>query len=370
MEIKIARNDLLKKLQLAQSVVERKTTMPILANVLLSAENKKLSIAATDLEVGITSSVDAEVLNPGKVTTDARGLHDIIKELPHETVHLKVRENNWLDVSCGRCEFKVLGLGADDFPALPKKGKGNAYQFACESFSQMIEKTSFAMSTDEARYNLNGVLLEQEKSSKNTQLRMVATDGHRLSIIDRDVKGKFELAKPVIIPRKGVIELKRLVENHQGSFELWLDEKHAIASCDEINLFIRLIDGSFPPYKQVVPKESKRIVSVERKAISSALKRVSAMADERSRGVRLKVSPKHLEVSSSNPNLGEAREELSADYRGASFEIGFNARYFIDALNSVKDEQAILELGDDTAPCVLRSEFDSGFTHVIMPMRL
>ena len=370
MEIKINKNDLLNELQLIQGVVERKTTMPILSNALFEAKGKHLITTATDLEVGITSSVPISVIKPGKITLHARGLHDIVRELPDEMVHITVKENHWVQVTCGRAEFKIAGLSPNDFPELPLRVEGSSSTLSCSDVTTMIEKTSFAMSTDETRYNLNGVLVEHTEAGKETKLRMVATDGHRLSVVDRPTDGKWKLSKGVIIPRKGVLELKKLIEGQEGTFQLRLDEKHLLATRDQVTLTVRLIDGQFPPYAQVIPKQTKRIVSVERTAMVQALKRVSAMTTERTRGIRFSVSPKNLEITASTPDLGEARELLSVSYKGDPFEIGFNARYFLDALSILEDEQAVLQLGDDTTPCFLQSERDRGFQHVIMPMRL
>ena len=236
--------------------------------------------------------------------------------------------------------------------------------------AQMIEKTAFAMSTDETRYNLNGVFVEKVTEEGAEKLRMVATDGHRLSIVDRDVPGDVSLAKGVIFPRKGILELKRLLEGDEGEFELWIDQKHAIAYIGNITLIIRLIDGQFPPYRQVFPKESKRTLSVDRQGLIASLRRVTVLTNERTRGVKFVLSPNHLEIESSNPDFGEAHEELAVTYRGESFDVGFNGRYFLDALAILEDEQAVCLLGNDTAPCLLRSEFDKGYTHLIMPMRL
>ncbi len=370
MEIKITKNELLGGLSLVQGIVERKTTMPILANVLLEAKSKGLTLTATDLEVGVTSNLAAEVITDGRVAVHARGLYDIVKELPNETVHLTVGENQWVEISCGRAIFKVVGLSPEEFPALPKKGDGATVKLEGEIIGEMIEKTSFAMSSDETRFNLNGVYIEQEKGSDGGILRMVATDGHRLSIIEREIKGKWKLSKGVIIPRKGIYELKRLVENADGPIDVSIDEKHVVASGKGTTLIIRLIDGQFPPYKQVLPSQVKRNIAVDRQMILQVLKRVSILSVDRSRGVKFAFSPKNLEVSTSNPDLGEAREELPINYKGEKFEIGFNARYFIEVLNVMGDEQAQFQMGDDTTPCVLKSEKDKGFTHIVMPMRL
>jgi len=370
MEIKIARGELMRGLSTTQGIVERKTTMPILANVLLDAKGKGLTITATDLEVGVTSSLAAEILKEGRISIHARGLFDIVKELSEDVVHMNVLENHWVEISCGKAIFKIVGLSAEEFPSLPKKGSGIEVKIESEIIQEMIKKTSFAMSSDETRFNLNGVFVEQVKNGEKDSLRMVATDGHRLSIVDREIGGKWKLPKGVIIPRKGILELKRLVESASGPIDLSIDEKHAIATTKGTTLIIRLIDGQFPPYKQVLPAQLKRNIGVDRQSILQVLRRVSVLSVDRSRGVKFLFSPKNLEVSTSNPDFGEAREELGINYKGEKFEIGFNARYFIDALNVIEDEEAQMLMGDDTTPCVLKSEQDKGFTHIVMPMRL
>jgi len=370
MEIKISRNEFLKGLSLVQGIVERKTTMPILANVLLEGKGRGLILTATDLEVGVTSTLPAEVVKEGKIAVHARGLYDIVRELPEEPIHLTVGENLWVEIACGRAKFKIVGLSPTEFPALPKKAEGVSLRIDGNTIEEMIEKTAFAMSTDETRFNLNGIYLEQAKEGDGNTLRMVATDGHRLSIIEREVKGKWKLPKGVIVPRKGILELKRLIGGKDGPLDLSIDEKHVVATNGETTLIIRLIDGQFPPYKQVLPSQTKRTIGVERQSILQVLKRVSILSVDRSRGVKFSFSPKNLEVSTSNPDFGEAREELTITYKGEKFEIGFNARYFIDVLNVLPDEQAELQMGDDTTPCVLKSEKDKGFTHIVMPMRL
>jgi len=371
MEIKITRSELMKGLGLTQSIVERKTTMPILANVLLEAGNKNISFTATDLEVGLNCTHQAEVIKEGKVTIHARSLYDIVKELPDDLVHLKLKDGNWVEIRCGKSSFKIVGLSPEEFPALPKRGAGQTQRTDCSLISGMIEKTAFAMSSDETRYNLNGVYVDFSGGENGKTLLMVATDGHRLSIVKRETEKKWNLSKGGIVPRKGVMELKRLAESSSDApIELWADAKHIMAYKDNITLVIRLIDGQFPPYEQVVPKKGRRVLSIGRDELIHALKRVSVLSTDRTRGVRFAISPNNLDITASNPDLGEAKEELAVQYKGESFEIGFNAKYFIDALGAIDDEQAVLQLGDETSPCLIMSEFDRGFTHVIMPMRL
>lgn len=370
MEIKIKQEDFLKTLSFTQNVVERKSTMPILANVLLEADKKRLKVSATDLEVGVAVDCPAEVIKGGKVTVFARGLFDIVKEFSNELVHVKLLSNNWLSLNCGKAEFKVVGMSAEEFPSIPACKGDDVYIEERDALLDMIGKTSFAMSIDETRYNLNGIYLQQVSDKGKDSIRMVATDGHRLAIVDRPAKSKWKIGKGVIIPRKGVLELKKLLETYQGDFCFKLDEKNISIEKDNVQLVIRLIEGQFPPYDQVVPKENNKIVAVGREVFTRALRRVSLMASDKTKGVRLSFSPGHIEISTSNPDFGEAREEMDAKYKGQTFSTGFNARYFMDVLGVLNDEQVILELKDDVCPCLIRSEFDKGMMNVIMPMRI
>lgn len=371
MEIKIDKKELLSGLSWTQSVVERKATMPILANCCLQAKGKHLTISATDLEVGVIAEHQSEVIKPGAVTVAARALFDIVKELPEDRVHLTVLNNNWVKIISGKSEFKIVGLDVSEYPNLPKGSDGETYSLEVNTFHDMITKTAHAMSTDETRYNLNGVFLESVKGGKGkSSLRLVATDGHRLAYTDREVKEKVKLEKGVIIPRKGILECKKLLDGIEGSFTLKIDAKYVTVHRDNVTLIIRLIDGQFPPYQQVIPKQNKWVISTERIALLQALRRVQLVTTDRARGVKFRLSPGHLEITAKNPDVGESHEELKVDYKGETVDIGFNARYFLDILNVIEDEQLVIELKGEMGPCVFRSEFDRGFLAVIMPMRL
>lgn len=370
MEIKIKQSELIKGLLLVQGIVERKTTMPILTNVLVEASGKNITLIATDLEVSVNCSLMGDIVKEGKITVHARGLYDIVKELPDEPIHFKVSDGKRIDISCGRSQFKIVGLSPDDFPALPKKGDGSSIKIEGTLLNQMIEKTAFAMSTDEMRGNLNGIFLELTSTGGVDLLKMVAIDGHRLSIIERQISGKLKISKGVIIPRKGVLELKKLIEVSDGILDVWIDEKHAIISNGKTTLIIRLFDGQFPPYSQVIPTKAVRKIAMDRKSILQALRRVSVLSVDKARGVKFIFSTKNLELSTFNPDFGEAKEELSVDYKGERFEVGFNAKYFMDVLGVIGDEKAEFQMGDDTTPCIVKSSQDKGFTHIVMPMRL
>lgn len=370
MEIKIGKGLLEDGLAWVQSVVARKTTMPILSNVLMEAKGSILTLTATDLEVGVLGSIKAEVIQPGKMTVPAKAFYDMVKELPDSAVSLKEGENHWLEIRCGTSQFKLVGMDPSEFPALPKKEEGVSFNLDVETLLGMIGKVDMAISTDETRYNLNGILIETETREEKNFLKFVATDGHRLSLCERELKKKVPLNQSVLFSRKGVGELKRMLEGGEGEVHFWVGKRQASIEKEEKVLFVRLIDGQFPPYGQVIPKKGKRILSSARENLIKALRRVSVVTTDRSKGVQFKFSPGNLEIFASNPDMGEAKEELAVQYKGNAFSVGFNALYFLECLNVMEDEQIVLQLGDEVAPCLIQSEIDRGFTHVIMPMRI
>jgi DNA polymerase-3 subunit beta len=370
MEFTIAQDELLQGLFLTQGIVERRTTIPILANVLLESVTAGITIAATDQEVGVRRRCDAKVGKKGALTTGARKLYEIVRECAEGPLDIRSLENNWIEVSSGRSRFKIVGLDPKEFPAMPSPPTDGSVQtitVPSALFRNMIERTLFAVSTDETRLNLSGIFVERPEPGK---LRMVATDGHRLSMITRAVEGVAP-GSGVIIPRKGIVEIAKILESGDAPISISLPGTVAHASCGVVDLSMRLIEGEFPDYKQVVPQKSSRRMLVEVQPLLAALRRVSILSSERTRGVKLQVSDGRLEVSSINPDLGEASEELSVQYEGEPFSIGFNAKYLTDAL-SVLDpsEQIEVAFNDEVSPGALRCEGDPDYLYVVMPMRL
>lgn len=377
MELKIKQADFLEALKWTQGIAERKSTMPVLSNVLLSTEDKGLSVMATDLELSIRVETPCQVLKKGSVLVNAKGIFDIVREAPHKEIRISAKKEGVFIVS-GKSEFKVLSMPANEFPAFPD-GKGyELVNFPASQLLEMIDRTAYAVSTDETRYALNGVYLESTAGQgKNAVIRMVATDGHRLARVDREVKSSLRLEEGVIVPRKGLNLLKKLGEDSEAGLNLGIGKREVMVLRDPgdkteigVTLFIRLIEGKFPKYDQVIPKKNQRIVSVDRSLLAGALRRADIMAQDRAHPVCFSLSPGHLEISSSNPDLGEVKEEVEAEYKGETFQVGFNARYFLDVLAIVTDEKIVLELGDELSPCMIRSEFDRGFLALVMPMRL
>ncbi len=374
MEFTIDQAQLVRGLQRTQSIVEKRSTMPILANVLLSAGEARLELAATDLEVGVRTAVPAEVRVPGRLTLNAKKLYEIARELPAGPIRIASRENLSAELSAGKVVVTLVGLAAEEFPALPSEGEVAFAALDRETFRAMIERTLYAASSDETRYNLNGVYLERIEKDGAAAARMVATDGHRLALVDRAVAGGLPgLGRGVILPRKGLQELKRLLDEPAGpdaEFKAAFRENSGLFLVGETLLVMRLIEGAFPDYRQVIPRPTDAGARVEREALARALRRVSIVSAEKSRGVKLALAPGLLEVSTTNPDLGEAKEELDADYRGRRLTIGFNARYLLDFLGAVEAETVVLDLQDETSPGLFRGVGDEGLLGVVMPMRL
>jgi DNA polymerase-3 subunit beta len=368
MEIKAKRGDLLATLYWTQSIVERRNTMPILANVLIDAKKGSIQVTATDLEVGVRGQVEGDVAKEGTVTVNAKKLYEIIREVSQEQVQLKRLENDWVEIRSGKSVFKIVGMDAREFPQFPDfEGKGLSTTPAA-TVREMIERTIFAVSTDETRYSLNGVFIEQADAGK---IRMVATDGHRLAFEEKTI-GSLGLSKGVILPRKGLSELKKLLESgDDGTVSLGFKENMGLVIKDKVELFMRLIDGDFPDYTKVIPTGNPNIAKLDHDELLQALRRVSILSSERYKGIKMEFTDGRVSISANNPDIGEAVEEIEADYKGKGLSIGFNARYLIDVLGVLTGEGEIdIELKDELSPSIIRKSGIEGYLYVLMPMRL
>jgi DNA polymerase-3 subunit beta len=373
MKLSISKAELQKGLSRIQSIVEKRNTMPILANVLLNAKPEdggRLELAATDLEVGIRSLHAANVQNPGQVTVSARKIFEIVRELPDEPVLIEASANAYLQINCARAQFTLSGSAAEEYPTLPAFASGKTVPVQAVLLQQMIEQTMYAASVDETRYNLNGVYFERLADSDKT--RMVATDGHRLAIVDRALGSNLDgLDTGVIIPRKGLAELKRLLdEEDTDEFEMGFDGNSSLVRKGDVTLVMRLIEGEFPNYRQVIPKEANIHLTLPVESLSRALRRVALLSAERSRAIKLELTTGQLCLSSNNPDVGDAREELDVDYAGDPLSIAFNARYLMDALTAVKAKEVRIDLRDESSPTQLRPTDDDDALAVVMPMRV
>jgi DNA polymerase-3 subunit beta len=372
-ELKIKKTDFLNLLKWSQGIVEKRGTMPILSNILLETGEKpsnSLRVSATDLEIALVAEGTAEVKSAGRVAVNARNLYEIVKEAPEEMIHLSKKGDLGIEVASGKSRFRVVGMNPAEFPTLPQVSSKDEIPIEADEFEEMIAKTFYAASTDETRYTLNGLYLVRTPNGDKAGLRVVATDGHRLAYAEREIGGKWNLPKGIILPRKGVAEVKNLIGSGEGNLSVAIDERAIVFRRGKISLTVRLIEGDFPNYEQVIPKKSEKIVSVDRSLLMGAMRRASIMTSDQARGVRLNFGTGLVEVSASHPDLGEASEEIPIDYKGATFQVGFNPRYFLDVLSVLEDEKLVLELKDEISPCVIRSEFDRGFLALVMPMRI
>jgi DNA polymerase III subunit beta len=368
MEFRIAAEELKRALYRAQGIVERKTTMPILSNVLVNATKSGVQITAFDLDVGIVSEHPAEVTKPGSLTLSAKTLFDIVQNLPEPQVTVRKLPNQYAELQSGSAHFKIVGMSPEEYPKLPKEESAHLVTVPGPVLLEMIRKTAFAISTDETRYILNGVFFEPREGGK---VRMVATDGHRLALVERELAGDFKLKGGVIIPRKGLHELRRLLdEAPDAECALGFAENSALFRKPGLTMVMRLIDGQFPEYQRVIPKEGERKVQISRIRFTEALKRIALLSVDKSNAVKIGLTANQLRISSQNPDLGEAKDDLDVHYDGGDITIGFNARYLTDVLSVLENDEVSFELGDDHSPGVLHAPGDRTYTAVVMPMRV
>jgi DNA polymerase-3 subunit beta len=371
MELVVRKNDLLRELQLFQGIVERKNTIPILANVLMEAKDGEVRLLATDLEVGLRSKCAASVSKPGALTLPAKKFYEIIKALPETDVRIE-QDKGGVKVAADRFDSRMQTLPLEDFPAVPEgTGRGCAV-LPRKSLRDMIAKTQFAITGEDTRYFLNGALLVL----KDDQMILVATDGHRLALVatKREVPDAEKGAEPVriILPKKTLLELARLLVEGDDDVKVERGENHLFFDIGGRVLISRMIEGQFPAYERVIPKGNDRRVEMERERITSAIRRVALLSNERSRAVKLRLEDGKAEVTSSSPEFGEARELLPVEYQGPALQICFNAQYVLDFLGVVETDSIALELKDEVSQAVLRPQgvSDYEYTYVVMPMRI
>lgn len=356
-----------------QSVAGRRSTLPILSHIFMQWEKNSLFLTGTDLETGIREELTSTVHKAGKASVSAKKLYEIVRELPEEPIHIQKKENHWITLQSGNSIFNLAGLDPDEFPSLPTYQDGYFSKVPTHLIKEMIEKTVFAASNEESRYHLNGVLLLQIKQGGKELLRMVATDGHRLSLIDREGQAIRGIEKGVIIPKKGVLEIKKIMGDKDGEeeMEIYFDQNHGFFKMGKSLMVIRLVEGEFPEYEQVIPKGNDKRIVMGKERIYGCLRRISTMASERVEGIKLSLKKNLMELSSYHQDFGDAKEEVEVAYEGPSLGIGFNARYLMEALNVIDTEDVLMELKDEGSPGIIkpRSEAPHQFC-IIMPMRI
>ena len=365
MKFSAARESILKPLQAVIGVVERRQTMPILSHVLLRAADGKLAVTATDLEVELVAEVAVEIKSAGETTVPGRKLHDICRALPDGCQVDVSLSGDRVTLTAGRSRFTLATLQAADFPTVDEIAGGQGFALEQADLRWLVEKTQFSMAQQDVRYYLNGLLLE----TGGKTLRAVATDGHRLALAEKQLEGKTGADRQVIVPRKGVLELNRLLDT-QGQVSLVLGSNHLQVDLDGVRLTSKLIDGRFPDYQRVIPTKAPNVIQADRETLRHALQRTGILSNEKYRGVRLELGAGTVTISANNPDQEEATETVELEYQGEEMEIGFNVNYLLEALSAVDSETVELHITDSNSSCLIVAPGSDAVKYVVMPMRL
>jgi DNA polymerase-3 subunit beta len=362
MKITSSKETLLNGIQTVQSVITSKATLPILANILIETQPGQLRLTATDLDIGISCVIPVDTQEPGAITIPAKRLSDIIKELNADEVTISTKKNNQIIIDAQTCQFKIMGLAPEEFPKLPEFKDQGVIRLGQADLKSMLELTSFAVSQDETRYILNGILFKIE----GDKLILVATDGKRLAIYETKLKQRLEKEVYIIVPAKTIHELNRNLKD-DGELSLILGNNQALFDLGGVVIISRLLEGEFPDYRAVIPQAAENKMKVGREQFLLATKRAALLSTPDYQAVKLEVFKNKLVVSKSTPDVGESREEMPVEYQGRDMTIGFNPHYLIDVLKNLRQESVALELADSDKPGIIRTE---GYTYIILPMRL
>jgi len=366
MKFTITRESLLKPLQVVGGVVEKRQTLPILSNVLLQTDKGKLTLTGTDLEVELTASTAVENSTDGEITLPARKFSDICRALPDNAIIEFSIDGDKANIRSGKSRFSLSTLPATEFPSTEAVSSAFSFKIQQHTIKSLIDQTHFCMANQDVRYYLNGMLFEL----KAGRLRTVATDGHRLAISEVDCTEVAGEDRQVIVPRKGVMELSRLLSDAELDCSISLTANHIRIAAGEVIMTSKLVDGRFPDYERVVPKPGDKVIMANREVLRQCLQRTSILSNEKYRGIRLQFEPNLLKATVNNPEQEEAEEELEIDYNGTEFEIGFNVSYLLDALNVIKQDKVTLSMTDSNSSCLIQGLDDKASRYVVMPMRL
>lgn len=374
MRVKVERDELLTALHRVQGIVEKRNTMPSLANVLLEAKKEGLDISATDLELGMRGLYKATVEEPGSVTFPARKLYEILKEIKDPEIVMTMKDDCLVTIKAGRGEFKVVGLPSKDFPPLPAIEREGLIPLPGVGLLQLIRKTLFAVGDNDTRYVLNGLLIVVTTEGESPMIRLVGTDGHRLAMaeqkLETDAKAPVEQEQKVIVPKKAAAEIRRLLEEGGDEPMIGFTKNMVIFRKSGLVLTSRLMEGNYPNYQQVVPKASNKKVTANREDLEGALRRVSVLSQNKSYAVKLTFSKKAITLFSSHPDMGEANDEIPAAFTGEEFSAGFNARYLLDVLGVMESETVVLNMEASLSPCLIREKDNPLFQAVVMPVKV
>jgi len=371
MEIRIDRDELYKSITRVQSIIEKRSNMPILSTVLLSVVDPYIYISATDLEISFQQKLPVEIITPGSVTISGRKLFEILKESKSQKIYIKEKENNWVFISDDVARYNLACLPSDEYPLFIEPEGVVTIEIDGNILREMINKTIHSVTIEEAGFKLSGVFIEKMAQKGKTFLRMVSTDGHRLSMIDKEIKniGEIKMDGGVMIPKKGLLELNKLA-SEGGTIHIGFKKNNCVAKREDAIIVIRLLETKFPDYNAVIPQKEKYCIKIQKTQLLDGMKKMIILSNESYRGLKITLENNSMELVSINPDLGDAQESLEVEYQDERLEMGFNVRYFIDALQVM--DSNIVEMGfiDNASPCIIKGKDDIGFLGLIMPMRI
>ncbi len=378
LKVEVDKKEITPVLSMVQSIVDKKTIMNIINNVLITAEDGNLSVEATDLEISYRTSIDADVKEPGAITVSAKKIYEIVRELQTDVVKIEEIDNNWLRIYVDdKAEYKIAGLPPDDFPKFRTFSQEGFISLDSGLIKELISKTIYSVSYDDRKYALSGILMEMEKrpEQKTCRIAMVSSDGHRLSLMEKEIELSEELSESIddlniIIPRKGAAEIKKFCDV-SDKINLKVEENFLYCTAGNNQLTIRLIDGTFPDYKAIIPEEQNNVISFNRLEVLGAIRRISILSSDAAfRGVKMSIDGDVMELESLDKKLGQASETLTVSYRGEPMVVAFNAKYIEDTLKIMKSETAFFIIKDEDSPCIIKGSDDEGFLALVMPMSL
>lgn len=371
MEFKINRDIFLWGIQKTVGIVEKKTTIPILNNVLIKAEKNKIIISATDLEVGLVAEYEADVVRDGRITVSSRKLHEMIREMQGDIIHFSMNERNMVTMTCQKAIYKIQGLEADEFPEIVSDQGVQFFTVDAAKLSDLIRKTAFAVSNDPMRKNLTGVFFEANAGEAKKSLRMVATDGHRLAMAETavEINDFFGLDKGVIVPKKGLTEIRKNIDGLDGNASIGIQPGMCIIKTDHLMLKVSLIDADYPDYRRVIPSEKGLEIVFEKDKVLHALRRMSVISSDNYQGVIVKLEEGRMILNSTNPDVGEANDEIDVKYEGKEVEFAYNVNFLIDAIEVIDSKEIVFEIGGAKKPAMVKSSENNDYYCIIMPLK-
>lgn len=374
LSLNISRDEFLAGLSSLQNITGKKGTIAILSNVLIQTGTNKITLTATDLEVGVKIDIPAEIMETGEITLPSRKLFEIVRESGVDMLHLELHDNNWVRIVANSSDYNLAGMEAEDFPSFPEYGEEGMVDIPADALKELIDRTIFSVAQEgESQFNLAGVLVEKDQIEEGHILRMVSSDGHRLSMMQLMIEtdlSKLDMEKTTLIPRKGIQEIRKFCEN-VDTVSLGFDKNQAVVKTENSLLIIRLMNGDFPDYRNIINIiEQDDYIEVDRQALINSMKRMTLFTEDRFNAVKFHITNDTLMLSSESMDIGNAKDIINIDYAGTTMNLGFNGKYFVEALQVMNSDKARAYINSEESPCLLKGSDDPGFISVIMPMKI